>query len=81
MKVFQVRICHRCSLWQYILIDNLVAMETLLPWQQVNCAITQLYMSILSPYEAHMFLETRCITGSPSCHGNHSNHGSKRMLQ
>ena len=39
-------IWHKCSLWQYI--DNLVGMKTLLPWQQVNCAITQLY--VLSPY-------------------------------
>ena len=49
MEVFQVHIWHNCSLWQYILMDNLVAIETLLPWQQTNCAITQLYVSILSP--------------------------------
>ena len=48
-KVFKVHIWNKCSLWLYILIDNLVAMETLLPWQQVNYAITQLYVSILSP--------------------------------
>ena len=31
MEVFQVHIWHSCSLWQYILMDNFVVMETLLP--------------------------------------------------
>ena len=35
-------------MWQYILIGNLVAMEALLGWRQANCAITQLYESILT---------------------------------
>ena len=58
-------------------------MEALLPWQQANCAITQLYESILSPYQANtnMFLKTKRIAGFPDCHGNHCNHSNKRMLQ
>ena len=56
--VTTVTIATKCSFWQYILIDNFVAMETMLPWQQVNCAITHLYVSILNPYQALMLLGT-----------------------
>ena len=45
-------------------------METLFPWQQANCAITQLCESILSSYFAHMFSGTKHITGVPGCYGN-----------
>ena len=81
MKVFQVHIWDKCSLWQYVLIDNLVAIETLLPWQQANCVITLLYVSILSPYKTHMFLGTKCVPGLPGCYGNHCNHGNKGIVQ
>ena len=50
--------------------NNLVAMKTLLPLQQANCAITQLYLSILSPHEAHIFLGTKCVSGLYCCYGN-----------
>ena len=37
-------------------------MKTLLPWQQANCAITQLYESILNPYlNAHMFIRKNVL--------------------
>ena len=45
-------------------------METLLPWQQANCAITLLCESILSSYFANMFLGTKHITGVPGCYGS-----------
>ena len=38
--------------------DKRVARETLLQWQQANCAITVLCESILSSYFARMFLGT-----------------------
>ena len=50
--------------------DKLVALETFLPWQQANCAITLLCESILSSYFAHMFLGTKHITGVHCCYGN-----------
>ena len=56
-------------------------MEALLPWQQTKCAITQLYVSILSPYKEHMFLGTKCVTGLPGCYGNHCNYSNKRIAQ
>ena len=48
-------------LWQKMLIDNLVTIETLLPWQPVNCAINWLYVSILSLHKAHVFLGTKYV--------------------
>ena len=45
-------------------------MEALLPWQQANCAITQLYESILRSYLARKFLGTKHITGAPGCYGS-----------
>ena len=44
---------HKYSLSQYVLMNNLVAMETLLPWQQANCnnsALCEYLKSILSTY-------------------------------
>ena len=49
--------------------DKIVAMETLVPWQQANFAISLLFDSILSSYFAHMFLETRHILGVRGCYG------------
>ena len=54
-------------------------METLLSWQQANFAITQLYVSILSIYLAHMSLGTKCVAGLPGYCGNHCNHGNKEL--
>ena len=57
--------------------DNLVAMETLFPWQQASCDISQLYESILSLCLAQLFLgqnallvytmETLLLWQQPNC--------------
>ena len=52
-------------------------METLLPWQPENCALTQFYVSILSPYYAYMLFGTKCVAGLPGLFGNHCNHKNK----
>ena len=49
--------------------NNLDAMEALLPQQQANCAITHLYDSILSSYLAHMLLGKNII-GAPVFQGS-----------
>ena len=61
--------------------NNLVAMKTLLPWQQANCAITQLYESILSLYYAYMLIGTKCVTGLSGCYVNHCSHSNKGIVQ
>ena len=53
-----------------VLIDKLVAMETLLSWQQANCEITLLCESILSSYMVHLFFVTKHITGIPGSYGS-----------
>ena len=49
--------------------DKLVAIETLLPWQQPNCAINSLCESILSSYFEHVPWDKN-ITGVPGCYGS-----------
>ena len=56
------------SLWKYVSLINLVAIEMLSTRQQENCAITQLYTSILNSYLAHMFFAMIYITGLPGCY-------------
>ena len=51
-------------------IDKLVAMETFLPWQQVNYTITVLCESILSSNFSLIFLGTKHITGVTGCYGS-----------
>ena len=53
-----------------MLLVCLVAMEMLLPWQQVNFTTTQPNESILSSYLVHMVSVTIHITDLPACHGN-----------
>ena len=50
--------------------DNRVATETLLPWQQGNCAITRFCVSILSSHLAQMFHWTKHITSASVCYGS-----------
>ena len=45
-------------------------MEALLPWQQVNYAVTQLYNSILRSYLSSEFFGIKHITGAPGCYGS-----------
>ena len=47
-----------------------VAIETLLSWQQANCAITPPCESISHSYLMHMFLGTKSIIGLPCFYGN-----------
>ena len=79
MKVFQVHIWHKWSLWQYVIVDHLCCYETLLAWEQANCAITQLYVSILGPYQAHMLFGTKCANGLHGCYGNNCNHSNEEL--
>ena len=61
-------------------IDNLLAMETLLPWQQSKLCNNSALCEYLSRYKAHMFFcGTKCVTGLPGCYGNHCNHGDKEL--
>ena len=53
-----------------------VAMETLLPWQYTNFAITRLYVSL---YLAHMSLGTKCGARLLGYYGNHCNHENKEL--
>ena len=70
MKVFYARIWVICSLQQCVSWVYLTAMETLLPWQPENCAITQLCESDLISYLAHVFFGIKYVTGLPGCYGN-----------
>ena len=35
----------------------------------------------LNPYQAHMFLETKCANGLHGCYGNNCNHSNKGIVQ